>query len=215
MDVRDLFGEIKREVRNATDYRMQYALSRACQIFCQKSWFLRRQFSFVCVGLPSPQTYYPVTPPENESIIAIKHAQLTQVTPGNSVVSLRFVYPTLVNPNIGPEQPTGIAFIPYKQVALFPAPDQAYPVLLEIITQNVLNSPYIPDEIGVEWAQAMGYGALEWLYKQKGNPWYDPALSKENQMLFYQQINAAKIKAAYDFTPNNRSWVSPGFMLRR
>jgi hypothetical protein len=132
-----------------------------------------------------------------------------------TIMPLRFVYPTLVNPNIGNEQPTGIAFIPYTQCVLTPTPDQNYPVLLELITQPILNSPYMPDELGVEWAQVLGYGALAWLLKQPGNLWTNPNLANEYQMMFNQGIVDGRRKAAYDFTPNNQSWASPGFMLRR
>ena len=209
MDVRDLYGEVIRVVRSCSDERMSYALIRAARYFCAQTWYLRRQQSFSCVvGQPT----YPVIPPPNEACFAIKHAQLQQLSPGNTWVPLRFVYPTFVNPNFNNSQPQAIAFIPYTQAQLFPTTDNTYPVLLELITQPILEGNYIPDELGQEWDQTLGYGALAWLLRQPGNPWLDLQGAKEYDMLFKQDIVRARIKAAYDFTPNNKAWISPGFI---
>jgi len=163
------------------------------------------------------QAEYLVVPPANEEAFAIKHAQLTQILPQGSTVALKFAYPTFLNPNINQQQqPISIVFVPYMKVVLAPgSPDKEYPVVLELVTQPLVGSAYIPDELGRKYDQALGYGALAWLLMQPANPWTDPQSAQMYQQLFNQQIIKARIEAAYDFTPNNRAWASPGFMRRQ
>jgi hypothetical protein len=196
---------------------MSYAIIRAARIFCKQTWFLRRQYGFICtIG----QAQYQIPSPPNEQWIAIKHGNLTLWNPAanppnGSVLPLNFAYPTFLNPNINSQgntcTPKTIVVIPYTQVNLQPAPDQLYPILLELITQPILGTQYLPDELGVEYTEALGYGALSWLLMQPGNAWTDKQGAAEYQELFRREMVSARIKAAYDWTPNNKWWANPGF----
>lgn len=213
MDVEDLFGEIRAQVRGCPADLMSYALIQAARTFAAETWILRRQFVFNAIPT---QQQYSIVAPQNERCIAVKHAQLQDVAPGMTINPLRFVYPTLVNPNVGPERPWGICYVPYDTVALVPVPDAAYPVTLEIITEPVLGGDYIPDEMGAKWSRALGYGALEWLFRtNKNDPWFDLQQSAAMLIAFNGEIAKARGEAAFDFTPNQRNLIPFGFARRR
>jgi hypothetical protein len=212
MDVRDLFGEIQREARGASDLRLEYALIRAAREFCNATRLLRRSYSFVCVPAQADPRRYDVAAPPNEEAFALKHGQITQ--PGGSVFPLGVVYSEYMNPNIGPGLPRGICFVPYTQVALNQPPDQAYPVTVELCTQPTLDSKSIPDELGVRYDRALGYGALAWLFRQKGNAWFDPAGGEYYRGLFNREINLGKGEAMFDFSPGARALVQTPFLRR-
>jgi hypothetical protein len=224
MDVSDLAGEVRRFAKGCPDLRIHYALNRAAREFCRQTWFLRRQQSFsLIVGQSgaAPGPVYPFLPPNGEEVINVKHAQLTQINSVagapiqyGSVIPLQFWYGTLVNPNLQQQQPTTVGFIPYTSCWFAPTPDKAYPVQIELITQPVVGTTYLPDELGREWDQALAYGALSWILRQNGNAWTDPQSARDNLVLFNQQIIRARTLAAYDFTPNSRTWISPGFARR-
>lgn len=213
MDVRDLFGELRRNVRGCPEPRFAYALNRAAREFCSETWILRRSFDFVCVV---GQQQYEVMAPPNEEPLALKHAQITQVpvTSPPSTWPLEIAYSEFFNPSRSPTIPRSIAYVPYSRVALEAMPDKAYPIKVELITQPQVNSPYIPDELGVRYDRALGYGALSWILAHAGNPWFDARAAAENARLFDREINKAKADAAFDFTPGSRPWVRRPFSLR-
>jgi hypothetical protein len=214
-DIRDLFGEVLREARGVPEPRMSYALNRAAREFCRETWWLRRQVQFTCI-VNQPAYTFPTVP--NEDTLNVKHAQITQLTTASQLAStfpLRFSYGTIINPNTGPAQPRFLACVPYTQVYLDPYPDNVYPITLELVTQPIRDSEYIADELVTEFDQYLGSGALKWLLRQKGNDWYDPQGAADHDMLFKQGIVKGRIKAAYDFTPGQKEWISCGFMRYR
>jgi|SRR5882757_788030 len=216
MDVRDLFGEVRREVRGAPNPRMAYALERAAREFCSETRLLRRSFQFTCNPSQANPQQYPVSAPANEQAFALKHAQIQTLPITNPAqwLPMQIQYSEFFNPAIGPTTPWGICYIPYTMVALNCNPDQAYPVKVELCTQNVVGSNYIPDEIGVRYARALGFGALEWLFRQKGNPWYDPNEADKMLVKFNQEIVKGRGEAMFDFSPGVHMGVRPGFMRR-
>ena len=210
-DVDQLFGEIRRSIKGCPEPTMQDALVRAARAFCKDTWLLRRAMSLTCDPLQEDPRTYPLAPPPNEEVLAIKHGQIGEPAPGAAVRPLRFVYPTLMNPNLGPRQPFGLAFVPYRAVTLYPAPDQAYPVTLELVTQPMVDTAQLPDEL----AAALGYGALMWLYGMSGTQWYSPEGVMACKALFDQEVVQGRIRAAMDFTPNQQQWIQRGFAWRR
>lgn len=213
MDIEDLYGDIRRQVRGCPEDTMRDALVRAARTFCRETWYIRRQQIFNTVA---GVQQYPIIAPPNEVCIAIKHAQIQDIQPGNSIYPLRFIYQTAINPNIGQQRPYAIAFVPYTLAALSPVPDNAYPITLELITEPVNGTMYIPDELGVEWDQALGYGALEWIHRTSPNdPWYNPQMAAYNSKLFNDEIVKARGKIAFDATPNSRRWMGGNFARTR
>jgi hypothetical protein len=209
MDIEDLYPEIRRQVRGCPEDSMRDGLMRAARIFCRETWFLRRQQTFTSAqGISA----YPVIPPPNEEVIAIKHAQIQDIAPGQSIYPLRFAYQTCVNPGIGRHRPYAITFTPYTAANLVPTPDGAYPVTLELITQPISDSMSIPNELGVAWQQAIGHGALEWLLRtSKDDAWYDPQMAAYNLKMFNDAIALARGQIAFDMTPNQRRWAGGAF----
>ena len=100
-------------------------------------------------------------------------------------------------------------------VALVPVPDNAYPVQLELVTQPVAGTMQLPDELAVRYDRALGYGALEWILRMQGDPWFNPQAADEYALLFNQEIVKARGEAAFDFTPNQRQWIGAGFAWGR
>lgn len=211
-DVQDFFPEIRRAVKGCPEPTLQDALIRAARMFCSETWVLRRVQSLTTVA---GQQRYPVRAPDNEEAIALKHAQVQELAPGTGVHPLRFVYPSLVNPDVGARRPTGICFVPYMGIALLPVPDDAYVVQVELVTQPVVGTAQLPDELAVRYDRALGYGALEWILRMQGDPWYSPQAADEYAMLFSQEIVKARGEAAFDFTPGQRGWVGRGFAWGR
>lgn len=208
MEISSLYGEIRRQVRNCPEPTMRDAILRAARDFCSDTWLLRRTFSFnTVVGIQR----YDIQVPENEQAICIKHAQIAYTTAPVSAWPLFIVYPTTMNPNIGNGMPQGICMVPYTQVALDRPADQVYAVTVETVTQPVPEGNTIPDEIGVRYDRAIGYGALSWLMLQNGNPWYNPPLADKYQVMFNQEIVKGRGEAAFDFSPGTRQWMNPGF----
>jgi hypothetical protein len=211
-DLQDLYPEIRRSIKQCPEPTMDDALLRAARTFCAETWVLRRPFSFTCVA---GQQQYQVQAPPNEETIAIKHAQITDLAPDSPISPLRFVYPAMVNPNAGQQRPFGICFVPYAAVALVPKPDNAYPVEVELVTQPTVGTQCIADELGRRFDRAIGYGALEWILRMPGDPWYNPPGADEYLRLFNQEVVRARGEAAFDFTPNQRRWIGAGFARRR
>lgn len=213
MDVRDLYPMVRREVRGCPDPRIAYYLNAAGREFCQTTWLLRRSFDFTCVV---GQQQYEVSAPPNEDHFALKHAQLTMVpiTTPPSTWPLQISYSEFFNPSRSPTTPRAISYVPYTRVALEVAPDQLYPVKVELVTQPQVNSPYVPDELGVRYDRALAYGALSRIFGQRGNPWFDPSAAQEHLRLFNREINLARGQAAFDFTPGPRQWVRRPFSTR-
>ena len=208
-EVQAFFGEIRRAVKGCPEPTMQDAVVRAARAFCGETWVLRRAASFVCVAGTAA---YTVQAPANEEVVAVKRAQVAEVAPGSGVHPLRFVYPATVNPNAGMRRPYGICFVPYTQVALSPPPDAAYPVTVELVTQPVAGAAVIADELAVQYDRALGYGALEWLLRMAGEPWFSPPQAERYLQLFNQEIVKARGAAMFDFTPNQRSCLRAGFV---
>lgn len=205
-DIEQFYGEIRRAVKACPEATLQDAIVRAARTFCQETWYVRRAISFNTVA---NQQQYVLIPPANEEVFNVKHGQITQVN--GSIIPLRFPYGTTVNPNIGPQMPWQCEYIPDGIVQLTPAADQVYPVTVEAITQPVQNSNQIPDILANKWDRALGYGALEWILRMAGDPWYDSAGSATYMTLFNQEINKAKRQAMYDFTPGPHAWMQRGF----
>lgn len=192
---------------------MAYALLRAARTFCRETWLLRRSQTF---NTEQGKQQYLVVPPPNEECIALKHAQITSLPPSQNISPLRFVYPTAVNPNIGQQRPYGICFVPYQNIALVPPPDNTYSVTVELITQPVIGTQYIPDELGTMWDQALGYGALEFIFRtSQSDPWYNPQMAGDQLRLFNGEIVRCRGAAAFDFTPNQRNLIGRNFAGRR
>lgn len=212
MDLQDLHREIRRACRGCPDPTLDDALLRAARAFCAETWILRRPLALTTVA---GQQQYLLRAPPDEEVIAIKHAQLADAAPGGALRPLRFVYPALVDPNVGPRRPYGICFVAYDRAALVPTPDDAYAVELELVTQPVAGTRHLPDELGRGYDRALGYGALEWLLRMPADPWYNPQAAEEYRLLFGQEIVRARGEAAFDFTPNQRRWVRAGFAGRR
>lgn len=204
MDIAALYDEIRHQVRGCPEPTLRTSLLRAARTLASESWLLRRTYSFsTVVGTQR----YDITNPDNEETFAIRHASIAYPSPNNSAWPLRIVYPTTMNPNAGPAAPHGICLVPYTQVALDCPPDQIYDIVVEILTQPIANTNVIPDELGVRYRQGLGYGALEWLHMQRGNPWFDPSASAYNRTLFNQEIVKARGEAAFDFSPGPREWI--------
>lgn len=217
MDVANLLPEIRREVRGCPDPTMKYALMRAAREFCNDTWLLRRTFTFnTVVGTQR----YDVVAPDNEDVIAIKHAQIAYTTAPANAWPLMIVYPTTMNPNSGNGVPTGICLVPYTQVALDRPSDQVYAITVETISIPQVDGNALPDEIAVRYDRAIGYGALAWLMRQKGdsvkpNAWYDPQQALIYLQMFNQEIVKGRGEAAFDFSPGARNWMRNPFIQRR
>lgn len=213
MDIQDLFPDILMACKNCPEPDMTRALLRAGRMLCVESWILRRTLNITC-STTSQQVLLPAVP--GEQIFAIKAGALTQLPPPQaSVVPLTIGYSEYFNPNNGVGQPCQICFVPYQSVAFDRIPDQAYPVLVEVCTQPLPEGQTMPDELGVKYDRALGYGALEWLYRQKGSSWYSPPEAERYYQLFSQEVVRARADAAFDFTPGTRAWVRNPFMRRR
>jgi hypothetical protein len=87
-------------------------------------------------------------------------------------------------------------------------------VELELVAQPASATRWIADELCRKWDHALGYGALEWLLRMPGDPWYNPPAADEYLRLFGQEIVRARGEAAFDFTPNQRRWIGGRFARR-
>lgn len=208
MEISKLYSEVRRQARNIPEPTMHDAILRAARTFCRDTCLLRRTFQFTTVA---GQQQYPIVVPENEEAFGFRHACIAYTTQPTNTWPLRPMYPTTFNPNIGEGCPVGICMVPYSLMALDRQPDQAYLVTVETWTQPVAEGYSVPDEIGVRYDQALGYGALEWLLMQRGNPWFDQQGSVYYRQLFNQEIVKGRAEAAFDFTPGSHEWMNPGF----
>lgn len=206
-DIENLFGEIRSVVPEAPEPLMQDALIRAAQEFCADSWWLRRNLPVVT---QANVNQYLVTPPPNEEIIAAKHAQVAD-TQGN-ISPMRFPYGTTLNPMVGAQQPWEITYIPEGWLQFNPTPDQAYNLLVECITQPILEADTIADELVRKWSRALGYGALAWVLRQKSEDWFDPQESDSYTSKFSAEIIKARTMAAFDNTPGPHAWLKRRFI---
>lgn len=212
MDAYSLLPEIRRNVKGCPDLTMIYALNRAARMFCSDSWICRRkQIDTLVVG----QQQYPFNPPANEEVICIKHAMVQFPAPSNSVIGMQVIYGEFINPNWGPSCPRALCMIPYTNYYLDRKPDQAYILTIEYVTQPIMEGNYIPDELGVRYVQALGYGALEYLLMMPNCPWSNPQQAAFYGLRFNQEIAKARGEAAFDFSPGTRQWVRSPFIRSR
>ena len=205
-DIDDFLLEIRPSVPDCPEPAMYAAIIRAARVFCFDSWFVRRS---VTLDTVANQSLYTLVTPVGEEVFALKHAQI--YSPETGVIPLRFAYGTFQNPNSGLEIPNRITYIPDGVVSLYPTPDQAYEVTVEVLTQPSLETQVIPDELASSFRTYIGAGALAWLYSHKGQSYYDPVESLRKESTFNAGINKAKAKAAFDNTPGPQAWVNRGF----
>lgn len=212
-EARQLFGEIRRQIRGCPNPTMAYALMRAAREFCQATLFIRRVVTFQTVAgvdqyVLTPATCQGLNP--SEEVIGLRHWQIqgpSGIQPGT------FPYGTQVNPNLSNAQPLGINYIPEGVVQFTPTPNQAYTVMPEVVVQPVYGSVWIPDELMRKFDRALGYGALAWIHGQGGNqagdqnPYYNEQKSAKNAEMFNAEIMRGRRLAQNDSTPSPRAWV--------
>jgi len=211
MDIYSLFDEIDVHVKACPDFTLAKAFTRAARALCQESWFLRREVDLT-TNPTQPNQQYLLPLPNGEDVIAVKHAEILNIN--NSWTPLRFPYGTMINPNIGPQQPIACNYIPQNTVQLSPPCDQAYQTRYEVITQPSEGTQIIADELVNQFKRGLGYGALEWLLRMKDEPWTDPDEADKYLVMFNKEIMRARRMAAYDNTPGPRAWIQRGFIRR-
>jgi hypothetical protein len=216
-EVRQLYGEIRRECRGCPNPTMAYALLRAAREFCQSTQFIRRVVTFQTqLGIDqyvlTPETCTGLNP--SEEVIGLRHWQIqgpSGIQPG------AFPYGTQVNPNLSAAQPWAISYIPEGVVQFSPPPDKAYTVMPEVVVQPVYGSVWIPDELMRKFDRAIGYGALAWIHGQGGNeagdqnPYYNEGKAAKNAKLFNDEIMRGRRLAQNDSTPAPRAWMRRGY----
>ncbi|MBX6361116.1 MAG: hypothetical protein IRZ03_13670 [Acidobacterium ailaaui] len=210
MDAADLVAEINKEVRGCPLPSLIYAIKRSARIFCQETWLVRRTNSYNVT--PNQQTVQLLANDTLEEVIAVRHAHILNPA-NNSKIPLRFLYPEYINPNASPGQPTGASFVPYTALMFDRPPDVNYVLYAELVMQPSSDGEYIPDELGVKYRHAIGYGALEYVKMQRGNDWYDPQGSQYYRALFNGEIARGRGEAQTYSQPGQWRWVRNPFAM--
>ncbi len=172
------------------------AILRAARMFCNQTWYVRRNVEFDTVANTGE---YTVNDAVDLELIAVKAVQLT----GNdrSVAPLSPVPLGAVYPGYAPATPLWYQFVPYNTLVLYPTPDTTYEVKATLIVQPTASTENLPDELINKWADGLAAGALAWLSKIPGQSWTNLNVAQMQDAVFKSAISNAKAEVQRSYLP--------------
>ena len=92
--------------------------------------------------------------------------------------------------------PTGFLRLGHATIRLDRTPPANLVKGLKVVTflQPTEDCEEVPEEFWHEWRDGVVSGALAFLMKQKGKPWYDPDGQIEHQRIYDEKVEAARIR---------------------
>jgi hypothetical protein len=205
--VDDFIPEISRGAKNCPYPTQVDALVRAARQFCNESWYVKRLLLITLT--PNVSQYDLPLSSGDEEIIAISYASVTQINGG----TLPMWAGAITNPNRAPQLPRQWAYIVPSRIAVFPLPDKAYPVQVEVIVQPIQSADEIPTEVFKKYQRTIGYGALAWIYGMREETFYDPREAARCAKAFEAGINNGKTEALRASLPGNQRVMPRRFLI--
>lgn len=145
-----------------------------------------------------------------EEIIGIRAMSYTQ--PNGQIQPIYVSDPTQWLPNIGQGPPRLYAYNPEGQFVLYPTPDAVYPLTVTIVLIPKSGQNKVEERVLAKWDQTIQSGALAYLLKLKGEPWYDPNEAMVQEKFFRSGISNAKADEQRDYQRGSQS-VTPRAIL--
>lgn len=205
--VDDFIPEISRGAKNCPYPTQIDALVRAARQFCVESWYVKRLLFITAV--PNVSQYLLPLESNDEEIIAISYASVVQTNGG----LLPMAPQAFGNPNQAPQIPRRWAYIVPNKIAVWPLPNLAYPLQIEVIVQPTQNAESIPTEVFKKYQRTVGYGALAWIYGMREETFYDPREAMRCAKAFEAGIGNGKTEALRGSLPGNPRVIPRRFLV--
>ncbi len=210
-NIADIVPLVRPFVPQCPDPTIIDAVNRTARIFCNNTWYVRRNVEFDTVANVSE---YNITNADDLELIAIKAAQITGDSA--SVAPLTPVPLGSVYPAFAPATPLWYQFVPYNTLVLYPTPDTAYSVKLTLIVQPTTSTESLPDELINKWRDGIAAGARAWLSQLPGQSWTDFNVAQMQDNIFKAAISNAKAEVQRSYLPGAmrarpRAFVVGGF----
>lgn len=197
--VLDLLQPIRQLCRGAPRATLVDAYVRAARRFCNQSrWLLSTINGSTTAPVAGVGTYiYTLGTDANHEICGIAAIEIQGTSdrrwPLTSKGSSSW------NKNHDFQTPESYQFVPGNLFAVYPTPDQAYPLTVTLVLQPKRGVVGIDDSLLVNWEDDLINGALGYLFKIKGMPWYDLGESTIHNSLFESAIHRAKSDVGASF----------------
>jgi hypothetical protein len=204
VNIEEFYGDIRQQIRGCPSITLKHAVRRAARIFCRKSWYVQRH---VEVALIAGERDYTLAFSDDEEAIGVRRGTVDNVP----------VFPMQLaqfDPNTGTGSPRGFAFEPLHYLSVFPTPGQDYDGVFQVATQPKAETDVIADEIGQNYLECIGYGALNWLHSMPQQVWTDPNAAFRAGQLFSAGITNAKGEQMRGFQASNLRVAIPRFAIR-
>jgi len=173
VQINAIAGDVSARIEKAPFAIIYQAYARAARELCRRGMFLTR--TVIPYLTTANQPLYNLGSDPNFEILGLKAAQIQQLSPNQSWVDL-WCNTDAANfdPNRAPSLPTYMNYIPEGMINLYPIPNNAYPVQMEVIVQTPDSAVQIPLDLYRKYNRYIEAGALAHLYAMADEPWYNP-----------------------------------------
>lgn len=206
--ISDITPLVRMFVPQCPEPAIEDAIRRAARIFCNETWYVRRNVEFDTVDGVGEYTINDATDLE---VIAIKAAQLTQSN--DSIIPLQPVPLGFAYPAYPTNQPYWYQFVPYNTMVVYPSANAAYTIRVTLIAQPTATADTLPDEIINKWDNGVAAGALAWLQNIPGQAWTNPGMAAQNERVFRSAISNAKAEVQRSYLPGAMRARGRAFVL--
>lgn len=192
--VLDIARDVAQVCKKCPNGTLQAAIIRSARKFLRESrWYQASLAGATAAGTRA----YSLGSDPYEEVIGIRAMSVTQTN--GTVLPVVVSDPTGWNPNGPSGLPRRYAYIPEGQFALDSLPDQVYQLLVTIVLIPKAGQNQIEERVLAKWDQAIQAGALGYLLKLKGEPWYDPAEAERQIRTHQSAINNARADEQREF----------------
>lgn len=187
---------LRPSIKGCPDEAARRAIRRAARDFCRKTWYCRRS---ITIDLVEDQKYYDLAPEsEDEEIIGVKSMQYRDqiLTPTS---------PEEMRTSSDGGSPAAYFVDTSNSIAFYPTPDadEADVTYARVAIQPTDDTDTLPDDLVIEFEQAIIDGALMWLFRMDGQPWTNYDASMKLEALYGQAVHRAKSDAMRARQPFN------------
>lgn len=194
--IASLLPLLRPSVKGVPDFVATEAILRSARDFCRKTWYCRRTIE---VALIAGEKYYDLSPEsDTEQIIGIKSIQYRdQILAPTSPEEMR------TNGEEG--DPCAYFVEDSDTVAFYPTPrnTESNVCYARVAVQPSSDAEDLPDDLVVEFEQAIIDGAIMWLTRMEGQAWTNYEVSAKMEALYGQAVHRAKADAMRARQPFN------------
>lgn len=190
----DLYTQVARGAANAPNFILEEAIRDAAIELCNRTDVYKLEET---VALSPDFDEYEVSPPTGYEVA--HYLDLTLLSSNAKLQPSSFEQMRAEQRRISAGTPTVFASIDNSFFAVGPKPPAAENLAVIFSVKPTRAATEIPDTIGLEYRDALVYGALARLLGQADVPWRDSAKASEQGMLFRRELHRIARTVKYGF----------------